>query len=209
MMTKEKFWNICSLCVFFTFVAVMLIGCTGSSGPATFYMLHSMDDSPSKSVSGDARTKSVSVLLGPITLPGYLDRTQMVTVAGKNEMALDEFNRWLESLPDNFYRVLLEDLSSLLNTTEVYRYDRDGSNSPDSQVVIDVTRFDCVPEGEAVLTAFWTVKGTGDSSSNRRHKSVFRVPVSGPGFPAAVEAQNQTLTAFSREIAAAIQSLHR
>ena len=67
----------------------------------------------------------------------------MVTVAGKNEMALDEFNRWVESLRDSFYRVLLEDLSWLLKTPEVYRYDQDGSNAPDYQVVIDVTRFDC------------------------------------------------------------------
>ena len=39
-------------------------------------------------------------------------------------------------------------------------------------------------------------------------KSVFRAPVSSAGFEAMVEAQNRTLTAFGREIAAAIQSLN-
>ncbi|HIJ41727.1 MAG TPA: membrane integrity-associated transporter subunit PqiC [Deltaproteobacteria bacterium] len=209
MITKEKFRNIFSLCVLLSFFSVMLVGCTGSSGPSTFYMLHSMEESSSKSVSSATGTKSVSVLLGPISLPGYLDRIQMVTVAGKNQMALDEFNRWVESLRDGFYRVLLEDLSLLLKTPKVYGYDREGSNAVDYQVVIDVTRFDCVPGGEAVLAAFWTVRGMGDSASNIRHKSVFRAPVSGAGFSEVVDAQNQTLTAFSREIASAIQSLQR
>ena len=35
------------------------------------------------------------------------------------------------------------------------------SNAVDYQVIIDVTRFDCVPGEEAVLIAFWTVKGIG------------------------------------------------
>ena len=171
-------------------------------------MLHSMEGSRESLPSAESE-KSVSVLVGPISLPGYLDRIQMVTVAGKNQMALDEFNRWAESLRDSFYRVLLEDLSSLLKTPKVYGYDREGSNAVDYQVIIDVTRFDCVPGEEAILTAFWTIKGMDDSTPNIRRKSVFRAPVSDPGFSGIVDAQNQTLTAFSREIASAIQSLQK
>ena len=132
--------------------------CTGSSGPATFYLLRCHGGRyPGAAISttaGDAR--DISILVGPITLPDYLDRTQIVTVAGKHVLALDEFSRWAESLQEGFYRVLLEDLSSLLNTPEVYAHDRSGSISADYQVVIDVTRFDSVQGEEALLTAFWT-----------------------------------------------------
>jgi len=38
-------------------------------------------------------------------------------------------------------------------------------------------------------------------------KSVFRAPVSGIGFAGIVDAQNQTLTAFSREIVEAIKMM--
>ena len=205
MITEKGFRNVCSIWVLLSIFSVMLVGCAGNS-PSTFYMLRSIEGSR-ESLSTPVGGKSLSVLVGPITLPNYLDRNQMVTVAGKNEMALDEFNRWVESLQDGFYRVLLEDLSWLLKTPEVYRYDRDGSNSPDYQVVVDVTRFDCRPGEDAVLTVFWTVKGMGDSASSIRRKSVFRAPVSGAGFSGIVDAQNQTLTAFSREIASTIQSL--
>lgn len=184
---------------------VILVACAGNSSPSTFYMLRSME-SPRESLSS-ADKKNVSVLVGPISLPAYLDRNQMVTVAGKNKVDLDEFNRWAESPRESFYRVLLEDLSFLLKTPQVYRYDRSGENDSDYQVSIDVTRFDCAPEGDAVLTAFWTVRGKESGTARISKKSVFRAPVSSTGFSGIVEAQNQTLTAFGRYIAKTIQSL--
>ena len=207
MMALKRFRRECSVWVLLSVLGVMLVGCAGSSGSSTFYMLRSMEGSQ-ESLSTTDGEKTMSVLVGPITLPGYLDRNQMVTVAGKNEMALDEFNRWAESLQNGFYRVLLEDLSSLLNTPEVYRYDRGGSSSADYQVVIDVTRFDGMPGENAVLTAFWAVSAKDNSTLGITRKSVFRAPVSGTGFPGVVDAQNQTLTTFSREIAGAIQMMN-
>ena len=151
--------------------------------------------------------KAFPFLWGPISMPDYLDRNQMVTVAGKNEVALDEFNRWAESLRESFYRVLLEDLSYLLKTPRIYRYDRSGEEKVDYQITIDVTRFDCAPEGDAVLTAFWTVNGKERGTPGITKKSVFRTPVSSPGFSGMADALNRTLTAFGREIASAIESM--
>ena len=208
MMILKKFGSACSMWVMLFILGLSLAACAGNSTPSTFYMLRSME-SPQESLSMATGEKTLSVLVGPITLPGYLDRNQMVTVVGKNEMALDEFSRWAESLRDSFYRVLLEDLSLLLKTPQVYAYDRSGENDADYQVSIDVTRFDCVPEGEAVLTAFWSVRGKNGSTPKITNKSVFRATVSDTGFAGIVEAQNQTLTAFGREIASTIQSMHR
>ncbi|MDQ1335260.1 MAG: uncharacterized protein QG552_2210 [Thermodesulfobacteriota bacterium] len=209
MMKRIGFRSVCSGWLLLCVVGVLLLGCTGTSGPATFYLLRSTEDASRGSISTVGGSKNISILVGPITLPDYLDRTQIVTVAGEHVMALDEFSRWAESLQEGFYRVLLEDLSSLLNTPEVYGHDRSGSISADYQVIIDVTRFDAVPGGNAVLTAFWSVSSKDGSVPSIRRKSVFRAPVSGAGFGGVVAAQNQTLTAFSREIAAVIKSLQR
>ncbi len=147
----------------------MLVGCAGAAARQHFICCV-----PWKALAESLSTPRDSEKAYPFSwvllrLPGYLDRTQMVTVAGKNEMALDEFNRWVESLRDSFYRVLQEDLSSLLKTPEVYRYDQEVQTPWTYQVFIDVTRFDCAPGGEAVLTAFWTVKGMG--RQHRSHKA--------------------------------------
>jgi len=208
-MKRRGFRSVCSGWLLLCVVGVLLSGCTGTSGPATFYLLRSTEDASRGSISTVGGSKNISILVGPITLPDYLDRTQIVTVAGEHVLALDEFSRWAESLQEGFYRVLLEDLSSLLNTPELYAHDRSGSISADYQVIIDVTRFDAVPGGNAVLTAFWSVNSKDDSVPGIRRKSVFRAPVSGAGFGGVVAAQNQTLTALSREIAAVITSLQR
>ena len=208
-MRKKRFGRSCFAAVMLVFFAIGLTGCIGgTSKPSKFYLLRSMEN-PQKSLPTTGNKDSVSVLIGPITLPAYLDRTQVVTLAGKHELLVEEFNRWGESLQKTFYRVLLEDLSLLLNTAEVYAYDTSGSISTDFQIVIDVTRFDSVVGGNAYLTAFWTVSGKDKTTPSITRKSVFRAPVSATGFPGVVDAQNQILTAFSREIASAIQSLQR
>ena len=207
-MKKMRFVSI-SLTMGMLFVLAMaLSGCIGgSSTPSKFYLLRSIEESQTNSPAR-ADIKPVSVLIGPITLPAYLDRSQMVTLAAGHELVVEEFNRWGEPLKDSFYRVLIEDLSLLLGSAELYVYDRRGSVPTDFQVVIDVTRFDSVPGGESCLTVFWAVMGKdGGSTMIKQRKSVFRAPVSATGFPGVVDAQNQTLTAFSREIASAIRSL--
>ncbi len=187
---------------------IILTGCAGSSKPSEFYLLRSMSASQD-TVPTASKNGSPSVLIGPVTLPAYLDRSQIVTFAGNHKLVLDEFTRWAEPLQDNFYRVLVENLSLLLNTPKVYAFDRRSSTPADFQIVIDVTRFDTTAGEDAYLTAFWTVIGKDGSAHLIERKSVYHAAVPSTGATGAIDAQNRTLTEFSREIATAIQSLHR
>jgi len=186
---------------------IFLNGCAGSSKPSEFYLLRSLPASQDTGLTA-TETASLSLLIGPVTLPAYLDRNQIVTLSGDHKLVLNEFTRWAEPLQDNFYRVLVENLSLLLNTPKVYAFERRGSTQADFQIVIDITRFDTTAGGDAHLTAFWTVVAEDDSILIQR-KSVFHASVPSTGTTGIVEAQNRTLTEFSREIVAAIQSLHQ
>lgn len=194
------------LWVILAVLVVSVAGCAGTSKPSDFYLLRALPESEDRLVTAGGKD-GLSVLVGPITLPAYLGRTQIVTVFGNNELTMDEFSRWAEPLQDNFYRVLAENLSLLLNTPKVYAYDRRGLTPADFQIIIDVTRFDSTVEGDAFLTAFWTVVGEGGSSNKIERKSVFCAGAPAADVPGVVSAQNSTLTQFSRQIATAIQSL--
>jgi uncharacterized lipoprotein YmbA len=188
---------------------IILTGCAGSSKPSEFYLLRSLPASQN-TVSTTQESGSPSVLIGPVTLPAYLDRSQIVTLARNHQLILDEFTRWAEPLQDNFYRVLVENLSLLLNTPKVYAFDRRGSMPTDFQIVIDVTRFDTTASENAYLTAFWTVVSKKNNNIHlMQRKSVFHAKVSSTSLKGAVDAQNRTLTEFSHEIATALQSLHQ
>jgi len=195
------------LWVLLAVLPLVVAGC-GTSKPSQLYLLHSLRDSeaggsPTPAKSGPA------VLIGPVTLPAYLNRTQVVTLAGDHEVVVDEVTRWAEPLQENVSRVLVENLSLLLNTPEVYAFDRRGATPVDFQIVIDVTRFDTDAKGGAYLTAFWRVVGKDSKAPAIKRKSVFQAAASSAGIAPILEAQNRTLTDFSRELAKAIQALPR
>ncbi|MGD9234517.1 MAG: PqiC family protein, partial [Desulfobacterales bacterium] len=150
---------------------ILLNGCAGSSKPSEFYLLHSLPASQDTGLTA-SESRSPSVLIGPVTLPAYLDRSQIVTLAGNHKLVVNEFTRWAEPLQDNFYRVLVENLSMLLNTPKVYTFDRHGSTSADFQIVINVTRFDTTAGKDAYLTAFWSVVSKEDRVHLMERKSV-------------------------------------
>ena len=188
-------------------VAMMLIsGCAGTSEPSKFFLLLTLPEA-GELVQSSVSAGSPSVMVGPITLAAYLDRNQIVRRPGGNELTIDEFVRWGEPLQDNFYRVLIDNLSFLLNTAEIYGFNRHAVFPADFQVSIDVIRFDSEVDGDAYLSVFWTVYGDDGETALLTRKSSYRAQPSSGDVAGIVAAQNRTLTDFSREIAAAIQSL--
>lgn len=187
-------------------MAAMMISC--ASKPSNFYVLRSVSDSdntwPEK---GDFR--GPSLLVGPISLPDYLDRNQMVSIKGENELVVDEFNRWGESLEDNFYRVLTENLSLLMQTPEIYAFNKHGGGSFDFQIIINVTRFESSVEGNTRLTAFWEVADKTRGSTVVRQKSELLAAESATNTAGRVKAQNELLNQLSSEIAKVVMFYHQ
>ena len=52
-------------------------------------------------------------MVGPVTVPELVDRPQMVTRVSDNEVAVNEFARWGESLKSNIPRVIASNLVKL------------------------------------------------------------------------------------------------
>ena len=59
------------------------------------------------------------VAVGPVAIPDYLDRPQILTRSGPSELQLAEFERWAGSLEKDVSRVLAENLSTLLEKDHV------------------------------------------------------------------------------------------
>jgi len=74
-------------------VVVLAAGC-GSTPASRFYTLSATPASAGPS-------SDLSVAVGPVTVPGVVDRPQIVVSAGPNQVRLDEFNRWASPLQSN------------------------------------------------------------------------------------------------------------
>jgi uncharacterized lipoprotein YmbA len=185
--------------------AVLLIVAGCESAPTEFYTLSNMQLPPP----GTSNTPRTVVGVGPITLPDYLDRPQIVTRASGNRMMLAAFNAWVEPMDGMFTRVLVENLSSLLATDNVVALPQRRPMALDYQVEVDVARFDADATGRAVLDARWKVFGKDGESLIEEGRSTIVEPAVGPdSYEDIVAAMSRALAEMSSTIASAIEQ-HR
>jgi len=71
----------------------------GVSAPTRFYTLVPMAGPPTEAIPISAE-RGPAIGVGPVTLPGYLDRREIVTRRGRDEIELGEFDHWSEQLKD-------------------------------------------------------------------------------------------------------------
>ena len=177
------------------FLAMVAAGCT--SAPSRFYTLNS-------TATGDGTTKSnVAVIVGPVSIPGEVDRPQFTVQIAPNRVAVDEFNRWAAPLSENIARVVAGDLSALLGTPRVAAMPA-ANFAADYQVAINVQRFETVPGKSVLVDAVWVVRppSRGTAQSGR---TVASETVSDDSYDALAAAHSRALAKVSSDIAAAIR----
>jgi hypothetical protein len=177
-------------------VAVLAAGC--ASAPSKFYTLNST------AKSDGAAAASYSVVVGPVSVPAEVDRPQFTVQIAPNQIAVDEFNRWAAPLKDNIARVVAEDLTTLLGTSQVSTLPL-ANFEPAYRVSIEVQRFESVPSKSALVEAVWVVRKVSDKVSQSGH-TLATEPVSGDGFDALAAAHSRALAKVSGDIAAAIRT---
>lgn len=180
-------------------------GCAHTES-AKFYVLNSLTETASEKITEKNHSKVV-LGIGPINLPEYLDRPQIMTRTGGNELEYTEFHLWAEPLKDNLARVLGENLSVLIDTNQIHQFPWRRSAKIDYQLKVDVITFDGNLEGDSVLTVRWALHGKDQDKALRVEKSTFKQTTTGKDFEAMVSALNQTLEQFSRVVEKAIASL--
>ena len=189
-------------------IAVGLGGCVGTSPPANFYVLSSITESGAApaAVGNESR---IAIGVGPVNLPDYLDRSQIVTRSSPNELKVAAFDRWAESLKSSFPRVLTENLSALLNTNQVAVFPWRKAIPVEYQVIVDVVQFDAEFGGNAVLIARWSIIGDGGDNTLVIKRSTITASANTDDYAELVSAQSQILAEFSREIAEAIKAISK
>ena len=196
--------NGCTPIALVLLVFLSLGGC-GASRTPQFYTLSGIA-APAGSGPTPAHRKDLAIGVGPIEFREYLDRPQIVTRTGENELEMDEFHRWAEPLRQNFTRTLAENLAALLNTEVVLALPWSRTLPLDYNVVMTVIRFEGRPGGTVELIARWGLL-VGDSDEETLttvQKSAISEPTDGSTYEALVAAHSRALAKLSREIADAI-----
>jgi uncharacterized lipoprotein YmbA len=188
-------------------VALNLAACAGGQ-PSRFYILNALSG-PEKQERTAGSATGISVGVGPVKVPEYLDRVQIVTRTTSNTLQLAEFDRWAEPLDRSLPRMLAENLSVLLPADNVASFPWPGSARVDYQVVVEVIQFDGILGQKAWLEARWTILSEGGKQVRLRRNASIGEPVDDPSHEALVSAWSRALADLSREIAASLQTVAR
>jgi uncharacterized protein len=134
-------------------------GCSSVLAPepdlSKFYILTSQP--AAGQVSQASAGAGMSIGVGPITMPDYLDRPEMVTRTGTNELRLSENSRWGEPLNVGFAHVFARDLAMRLGAAQIHRFPWYNSASINYQVEVAVHHFETDASGRSELIAHWTI----------------------------------------------------
>lgn len=182
-----------------TFALAQLAGC-GSSPTSHFYTLSS-GAPPERS---EAKAQ-YSVAIGLVTVPEIIDRPQIVTRGGPNQVQIAELERWAGPLKTEIPRVIADNLMQQLDGAYVYFHPQNVNINADYQVQLQVQRFDSTLGDAVTVEVLWAVL-PAKGGTEKTGRSTVREPTNGSGYDALVAAYSRALMAVSRDIAQAIRS---
>ena len=194
--------------------SIFLLACFISAGclslearpdPSRFFALTSLPRT-GQSAENAGGTNALVLGIGPIKIPGYLDRPQLVTRLSQNRFGIAENDRWAEPLEENFLRVLSENLSVLLQTDRIVAYPWERNQRPTYQVQLDVLRFEPKQEQVVELWARWIILDESRKIVISKETYLTR-PAKDKSTEASVAAMSETVAGLSREMADAFRSI--
>ncbi len=188
-------------------LASLLLAACGSSPPARHFSL-----SPTVPVAtGDDTGAIVAIGVGPIRIPEYLDRTQIVIRDAGQELLVDEFSRWAEPLTSAFHRVVAADVDNSVDGLAAVAFPWESAvrSVVDYRLLGEVTRFDADRSGRVVLEIQWgVVEIASDERVVRPHRARYESSAGSADDPALIaSAMNDALADFSRDIARQMQAI--
>jgi uncharacterized protein len=193
-------------------LALSSAGC--QSPPSRLYLLSSMpatsQPQAATAASGSSRPAGAHAN-GPVvgvsvTIPEYLDRTDIIERTSANELKPNYDAQWGENLAVTASRTVSDNLATLLPSDDIMMLPSRSRRSFDYQVNLDLTRFESNTQGISTLAGRWSISDAEGVEKASGH--VLRTePANGTGYDAMAAAMSRNLAAVSSDIANALQRL--
>jgi uncharacterized lipoprotein YmbA len=175
------------------FYLIILSGC--ASTPDQFYRL-----TPDGALPASSSRNALSIGIGPIKLPEYLDRDELVFQSATYRFEIPAEHRWAGSLDKSIASVLATNLGHRLGTSAVQTYPSLSDEKPRYTVPVTIRQFHAVSGGDAILEANWEISG----GANKRGSRTFTEPLREEGYDGMIAAESRLLGQLADAIAAMI-----
>lgn len=187
-----------SLSCFWLASLVWLAGCARTQ-PSKFYTLNAAW--PSDETPAEPFADSLVLGVGPVNIPAYMERPQMVTRVNSNEVLLSEFNRWAEPVTASLPAVLEGNLNALLPGAEITDFNLQQHLQLTHQLVVDIDEFIGTPGGSTLLRVKWMLVDLADTNNPPVNAArVYRTKAESPGYDGLAASMSALLQELSEDI---------
>ena len=197
-------------------IAISLAGCSAMARAilapqkdvSKFYLLTpTADTAAAAPASANNTGGDFTIGLGPIKMPPYLDRPEVVTRAAPNRLELSKEDRWGESVENGFTNAMERDLTVDAGTDRIIIFPWYSTEHIDLQVQIDVYRFETDSQGTATLSARWTICDSTGKNILYTAEANLTQPSTAADTTQAAAALSRTIGDLSGQIANMIHNL--
>ena len=177
-------------------LAAVVSACNFSSPPTHYYVLQALSERTTSQ-------QQASLGIGPITVADYLTMPQLLTSAGGYQLQYSDFERWAEPIDKGISRVILENLSRLTASQQIYSFPWRRDEQPALLIRAKVLSLDIDAAGDAVLKVDWRIMF--NTNGQRFAGEITELhQTAEPGFEGQAKAYSQLLANFSQLLAAAL-----
>lgn len=180
-------------------LSVVLLTACGTTPTAKLYRLSAGADESHRVVADRRRIEVTAV-----RIPALWDRPQIVLSKSANEVTLSEFHRWAEPLKSDVPRIVVRNLSRLLDNPTIWLREDFSGGKPELRVVVTIQQLDAVAGERLRLEAVWIIRAANGGAS-RVGSSTINEPLADGSHDAIVTATSRALLALSREVAKDLQ----
>ena len=154
----------------------------------------------------DVAHPELTVGLGPIDVPDYAQRQEIMRRISPTEVSPSPSDRWAGAFETNVSRALAENLARVLGTERVWAYPSYEISRTAYLVNVTFVRFELDDDNTTHLIARWDVRERAQNRNTSRETDTSAAATSAD-MAAGVEAMSQLLGTLSEQIGAAILEL--
>lgn len=188
-------------------LALALGGCIAMSKSPTprFYALQAIDES----YAGEKFNipSSVIIGIGPVKVPEYLNRPQIVTQDTNNLITFAQFDRWGEPLDLALLRLVSANLSVMLPDATLEISPWNLAIPVKYQVIMDVVRLESRLDKDVSLTVQWSVIDLENKKMMLIKRSEFSQPIEPHNYSGLARTLSMECASLSDKIAKTLSSL--
>ena len=186
--------------LFVCLLTLLLMACIGGvSTPTKFYSLNK-NYKLNNTNSTLLLSRPISVGVGPISLPDSLNRPQIVTYSGGNQLVVAEFHHWAGDLKNNVTNVLKGHLMQGLRSNKVFSYPWPRNENPEFIVRIDIMDFSGSLGGKVKFNGTWTLNHNENNSASEVYAFSFTKKLNDNSYTTLVESMSAQIELLSVQI---------